>query len=734
MLAVVLAGIMVAGDLPSRWGLAVIQAGQGKRLLDYVVLGNAVDIFTGTGWLWAIVLTVFLGLRWIARRTNDAAFPIRLATGVTATLWLLTWLGGIGATEFRIQRGLYPTVADLRVGTELSYWISAAGTFWFDRYLYPSFVAVPIGVVLIGWMASTRWSPMFALLSKRGLVGFLITASALWLTAWSFWFFSASLLPSVMDRREVSMPLGNLASIWVSGRNVRWGVRAGIESTIGTSESEAVGAAMLGLPNASSYPKEASACLPHPLERRFPRTELARPEPKGAYAGKLLVALHSLSAKLFGEGAPSHVHVWQLTLESFRAEDIHALNPRAPRELSPFVTALYENSVPGIRTIPIRKMSQAGIRTSQAISALTCGLGSFPYDVSFARDIGVVPARCITDVLSDSGFDTAFVYGEKPAFDNMLEFFTAHRVSHFVVEKNFPPGLPSGGWGVGDIALMRHVMDLRRRAAETADRDAYTFLLTVTNHHPFGLPEDAPDSLRTELDGIAHRAGNALPEEDRARLAVHAYTDAAVRVFFDQLRDSPWAHNSIVVLTGDHSTGDPSAWLAPSGDPERERQWQKAIGHIPGLIILPQPWLDRLADPGAVQHEVAAVQEQVQDMELSQNDIPTMLLALLAESPALRKLANEKQWHTMGGQRTSPFYEFASAPETVVWGINAGSALFRKTADGRLIETREVCTPEVENKTSAPTLEPIASFLGALLRNYDAKCHDVLTPFASKTP
>ena len=74
-------------------------------------------------------------------------------------------------------------------------------------------------------------------------------------------------------------------------------------------------------------------------------------------------------------GDERDVIVWQLTLESFRADDIHAVNPRAAREIAPFVNGLYENG----DVLASRATYQAGVRTAHGLGALACGLGTMPY-------------------------------------------------------------------------------------------------------------------------------------------------------------------------------------------------------------------------------------------------------------------------------------------------------------------------------------------------------------------
>ncbi len=734
--ALLVAAIVVFADLPNRWAFAADQHRTGKSLPEYLAVGIAVDLFAAGGWIWPVVLGLLLGLSPgpAPRRRWRKAVAVAVPMGVLVLVWAALWIGGIAATEFRLQRGLYPTLEDLRMAGETSYWASAFRTFWFRRYLQPGLVAFPLvlaGLVGLGRLLVKRTGE----LRRLGvLVGYLSCAAGLWLAGWAFWFSSDSVLGTVLDRREVSLPIGQIFDVSATARNVRWGLRANVEQIQEPPALVARGAQMVGAPPQAARELATApvrSCLPHPFRREMPLPERARVgsgqlAAAPAYDPRIIDALGAVSQALFSRGAPSSIHVWHLVLESFRAEELHAINPRAPRELAPFVNALYEKALPSYRSIALREVYQGGIRTSQALSALLCGLGSLPYDVSFARDIGAVPYRCLPDVLADAGFDTAFMYGEKPAFDNMLDFLTAHHVEHFIVKKNLPPGLPSGGWGVSDLALLRNGFPLREADTGGAARaNAYSLVLTLTNHHPWGFPQDMPERVIRDVDGVLPSAPSPASPEDRARLITNAYTDEAVREFFEQLSRSPWADRSIVLVSADHSTNDPSAW-APPGQALDARERSIALTRIPAVIVVPQTWLEGLSDRGAADKAMDQAQQLLGDLPLSQNDLPAMMLALVSESSAMRGLGADERWHTMGGQRTSPYFRAEVGGECLAWGVDAQSHPFSVLADGTFHETGERCAPQVQDKSAAPTLEPVAGFLSVLLRNYDTPCHGVL--------
>lgn len=727
-----LVALALLGDLPARWALAAHQARLGKSFAQFLVLGFAVDLFAAASWVsLGALLGVVLGGALVRARGERARALVRWGSlGWPCLAFLLLWLGGVGATEFRLQRGLYPTWADLRNTGDSAYWTSAVQVLWFRRYLLPALVAVPAAVACIV-LLQRLWRRLPERLLPAG-IGWAAVTVALGLGGWAAWFTAAGWLPTVHDRREVSLPIGSLLSSGAGTRNIRWGLRAAVEQMHQPPERVALGAALLGVPPEPSRAlaeHPATSCTPHPFARPFPDEELALVRAGTLAAGpafepRIAESLGRLSHALFAEGAPGPVHVWHLLLESFRAEDLHALQPNAPRELAPFATSLYDDGVPGYAALTAKRLHQAGVRTSQALAAQLCGLGSMPYDVSFARDLGRVPARCLLDVLADAGFDSSLVYGEKSAFDNMLDFAEQHRVDHILDRPRFPADLPSGGWGIGDIALMRALFGLRaavqRDPAHTA---AYSLVLTITNHHPFGRPEDTPSEV---VNRVAHLAGSAtqpLASEDRDRLVTYAYTDEALRQFFVELGRSPWADRSLVLLSADHSTADVVPWRSPTEGAS------EPLSVLPFAIVVPERWLSALAEPEAARQALADVRAWLEQMPLSENDVPAMVLALLSASAPFASLRHEQRWHTLGGQRTSPHYRLEPLGGGAVWGIDAENRLFTVGLDGTPRLSSERCGAWSEGQEpTAPSLEPVAGLLGAFLRGFDAPCRGSSVP------
>ena len=182
-----------------------------------------------------------------------------------------------------------------------------------------------------------------------------------------------------------------------------------------------------------------------------------------------------------------------------------------------------------------KRVWQAGARTAQALSALTCGLGTLPYALAIGRDLGPLPLRCLPDVLTDSGFDASFYYGARPSFDNMETFIRLHGFSRVVGQWQLPRSLPIASWGVSDLALFDAVI---AEANDFDDRPRYAIVMSVTNHMPFVAPADLPSAVADRVDAALARVPNSAGKDDQARLRTYSYTDYAVGHFIDGIEHS----------------------------------------------------------------------------------------------------------------------------------------------------------------------------------------------------
>ncbi|MFT3713413.1 MAG: sulfatase-like hydrolase/transferase [Archangium sp.] len=651
-------GLLALALLPSRMAVAMrVRGGSLFERVTRALAGTVLD-FSHASWLVALSVVLVVTLLLVAPRTR--AFATGFASVLAALPWcVVLYLVTVTEQEVKAERGAFSTLREmLNAAAEPSFVEGAPGFIRYQRILIPALVCGSAFVVVLVLRWRARRSP--AVESRR---------------AWTFGLVAALLVGVVSARAAVRvLDVASTSRLGPSGVGdpLDSVLESAVDSLAGrappgplelladwkpSQEMVVLGTSRLG------WPARGVSC-PHPY---------ARPLDRGAApAEKLLQSFDRLSQRLFADG-DGRVLVLQLSLEGFRADDLQALNARAAPTLAPFINGLAKRPHPGV--LISRGTYQAGVRTAQGLAAMTCGLGTLPWNLSLIRDLdaqGKLPLRCAGDVLAASGFTGTFFYGSDADYDQMGPFLLRHGMKRVVAEKDFPESAPRGAWGgVTDFALFDEAV--KQLGAGVKDAPQYALLMSLSNHSPFTVPQDLPDDVRARAAALIGASGNVASADDLRRLITFSYTDAAVERLFAALERDGLAERTVVLLMADHSTGDTYVWGADDFDHETDA----AKTQVPFLIVVPQAWVTRAAAQDALEDVQRALDAEV----LSQNDVPTVLLALLSAHPGVVALPASERWHTLGGQRTSSWFD-SGVEGAALMGVNGVDESFVLDAKG----------------------------------------------------
>lgn len=232
------------------------------------------------------------------------------------------------------------------------------------------------------------------------------------------------------------------------------------------------------------------------------------------------------------DAVPMKKNVVIFILESFGKDYIGAYNPaRTTPTLTPFLDSLISVS---------RTYAYSYGNGRKSIDGMPSVLSSIPMFVEpfFVTDASLNRVSGIAGELGKKGYNTAFFHGAPngsmgfQAFSRttgyeryygMDEYKTAHGSDDF-----------DGTWAIWDEPFFEYY-------AETIDTIKEPFVATMfsaSSHHPFRIPDEYVD---------------VIPEGE---LPIHkcvTYTDKALRTFFERAKKSGWFHNTIFVITADHS-------------------------------------------------------------------------------------------------------------------------------------------------------------------------------------
>lgn len=706
--------LVLLAHVPGRHVYAANEGLHGRPAWQFLVAGLLGDLlYVGPPVFVAFVLPLAAGVA-LERRTRSAmAVAQMLTTALVSVVLVAAWMFSVGAIESKLERGLYPTYLETKVAlASPSFVTGQLPTLILDRYWKTSVVVALVSGALL--LFHGRWARLH-LRSGAAVLGFALSGLVLFGAACEIVRCEQSFFPRTGSYAETRSPIETIALgrfPFPEHTPITDGMRLLFASRTYTTAEKRAGLRALGYPESSvdrlvAFEGNEPCSSPHPLSRPLDRASALDGVPR-SQADELLGDLESLSTALFADRQEPLI-VWQIAMESFRADDIHALQPLAPAELTPVLSRLYDDRE---RAVAFRGAFQGGFRTAQNLSSLQCGIGSLPFNIATARDMGHFPLRCLADVLSDGGFEPRAFYASDMAYDGMLEFFRYHGVEA-TQSADMPAGLPVGSWhGVSDRALYEQAL----ARASVAMHSQYQFVLTLSGHSPFSTPTDMPPDVARRAAEACKKSPSAKADDCR-RLAVVAYADHALGELLEKLESSPVGRRSIVVLSADHATSEMFLW---PGSPE-----PKGRAHVPYVVYVPRALTASAPHPEAVAPILARLRERAATQPISLMDSPAIVTALLSATRELRSIPAAWRFHTFGGQATSPHFALDGRPRARVWGTDSAAFVFSADADATVTA--------YENKSRAfsnaaeldelnPSLRGPAAFLGSFVKGYLLRC------------
>lgn len=240
----------------------------------------------------------------------------------------------------------------------------------------------------------------------------------------------------------------------------------------------------------------------------------------------------------------------------------------------------------------------AGTHTHQGAYATLCSFPNLPeYESLMKHPAASQPFRSLPAILSESGFDTLFLYNGLFSWDNKEGFFRNQGMRRFIGRPDYvDPKFVDPDWGVSDEDVFRRAVP-EFDAMAAGGKPFLGVILTLSNHAPFNLPT-VPGLERIETGG----------EQNQRLNGVH-YADWAVGEFVDLAKKSPWFDDTLFVFVGDHGFGVPPVLTEAN----------VLHMHVPLLFYGPGV----LPPGGAVRHTVAG-----------QFDIVPTILGLLGSGAA----------------------------------------------------------------------------------------------------
>lgn len=161
-------------------------------------------------------------------------------------------------------------------------------------------------------------------------------------------------------------------------------------------------------------------------------------------------------------------------------------------------------------------------------------------------------------IMRDKGYNTMAFHAYKPEFWNRSNVYPMLGYDRFINMQDFSPE-EIFGWGLSD----KYFFKQSAKYLSTAKQPFYSFLITLSSHHPYALPKK-------------YKTIELQPEHKDTTLgryiqAIH-YADEALGLFIEELKRYGLYDNSIIAVYGDHRG-------ISNGVPENDKLMSKLLDH-----------------------------------------------------------------------------------------------------------------------------------------------------------
>lgn len=244
--------------------------------------------------------------------------------------------------------------------------------------------------------------------------------------------------------------------------------------------------------------------------------------------------------------------------ESLRSSDVGP-RPQDEKSLTPSLDRLQASGV------KFTNVYSSGPVTRGGQEAAWCGTPSAT-DTSLMRSYPDVNIQCLPKVFrQESDVVSLWAHGGDERFDSQLMFWTHQGVSRFLTKSDFPENSSATSWGISDLALFeKTAQNLYELSSTGKARLILPMILTVTNHIPWAIPDDA--SIETK---------NFLPKHPAHRTV--RYFDESLGLFVASLKEKGLWDHAVFVVAGDHGHLEQPWREDYLNDPWK---WERFLSHI----------------------------------------------------------------------------------------------------------------------------------------------------------
>lgn len=166
-------------------------------------------------------------------------------------------------------------------------------------------------------------------------------------------------------------------------------------------------------------------------------------------------------------------------------------------------------------------------------------------------------------ILREKGYNSSFFHGAFNGSQNFDEFSKIAGFDNYYGKNEFPLTDLSdddGRWGIFDEPFLQFF----NQQLSTFKEPFFSTIFTISSHNPFIIPKKYKHTFPKGTSDFHESIG---------------YTDFALKNFFNKAHKENWFHNTLFVITADHT----------SGDDKKSRYYNNNIGNFSIPIIFFDP-------------------------------------------------------------------------------------------------------------------------------------------------
>ncbi|HEV2093128.1 MAG TPA: sulfatase-like hydrolase/transferase [Rubrobacter sp.] len=338
-----------------------------------------------------------------------------------------------------------------------------------------------------------------------------------------------------------------------------------------------------------------------------------------------------------------------VVLESTRAESTTAYNEDI--DTTPFLDELSEESLMAERAHAVVP------HTSKALLATICGVDP-PLDTQKTEsEPGIIPARCLPELLGEQGYESAFFQSATKTFERRPQLVENFGYDFFrAIEGMDRTGYQRVNYfGYEDEVMLK---PSREWLEDNGDDGPFmTTYLTVTPHHNYVVPK----RYGTEKY-------SSDPELNKYLNTVR-YQDFFLKKLFEQYKDLGLYEDTVFVILGDHGEG-----FGEHGLKQHDNTIYQEGLHIPLLVHDPQNPEPRRVEENVSELDVLPTVTDMLGYEVEGGEYPghSMLsppkerkikVSCYHERTCLASIDGDQKYIYSYGNRGEEYYDLSEDPE-----------------------------------------------------------------------